>query len=170
MDWKSGQLSRVIRPESGPFGTEFPLWGGAAGAIVGSKRRDQMLPTITRTRSPEELAQGRLDRQRGSRRPGLRLLQAASSQSTLGSGRHPLLNDREKLKLNQIMGNAYSHIFAYVEEYIIPQALEAAQRDIYGDETRLRACCALPRTSRSTRSCFDARRRCSRRGSASSAA
>jgi hypothetical protein len=48
------------------------------------------------------------------------------------------LNDREKLKLNQIMGNAYCHIFAYVEEYIIPQALEAAQRDIYGDETRLR--------------------------------
>ena len=48
------------------------------------------------------------------------------------------LNDREKLKLNQIMGNAYCHIFAYVEEYIIPQALEAAQKDIYGDETRLR--------------------------------
>jgi hypothetical protein len=49
------------------------------------------------------------------------------------------LNDREKLKLNQIMGNAYCHIFGYVEEYIIPQALEAAQKDIYGDETRLRA-------------------------------
>jgi len=49
------------------------------------------------------------------------------------------LNDGERLKLNQIMGNAYCHIFAYVEEYIIPQALEAAQRDIWGDETRLRA-------------------------------
>jgi hypothetical protein len=49
------------------------------------------------------------------------------------------LNDEEKLRLNQIMGNAYCHIFAYVEEYIIPQALEAAQRDIFGDETRLRA-------------------------------
>jgi hypothetical protein len=48
------------------------------------------------------------------------------------------LNEEEKLKLNQILGNAYCHIFAYVEEYIIPQALEAAQRDIYGDETRLR--------------------------------
>jgi len=48
------------------------------------------------------------------------------------------LNERERLKLNQIMGNAYCHIFAYVEEYIIPQALEAAQRDIWGDETRLR--------------------------------
>jgi hypothetical protein len=49
------------------------------------------------------------------------------------------LDERERLKLNQIMGNAYCHIFAYVEEYIIPQALEAAQRDIWGDETRLRA-------------------------------
>ena len=49
------------------------------------------------------------------------------------------LSEREKLKLNQIMGNAYCHIFAFVEEYIIPQALEAAQRDIYGDEKRLRA-------------------------------
>jgi len=48
------------------------------------------------------------------------------------------LDDAEKLKLNQIMGNAYCHIFAFVEEYIIPQALEAAQRDIWGDETRLR--------------------------------
>jgi hypothetical protein len=48
------------------------------------------------------------------------------------------LNEGEKLKLNQIMGNAYCHLFAYVEEYIIPQALEAAQRDIHGDETRLR--------------------------------
>jgi len=48
------------------------------------------------------------------------------------------LDESEKLRLNQIMGNAYCHIFAYVEEYIIPQALEAAQRDIYGEETRLR--------------------------------
>jgi hypothetical protein len=49
------------------------------------------------------------------------------------------LSGGEKLKLNQIMGNAYCHLFAYIEEYIIPQALEAAQRDIYGEETRLRA-------------------------------
>jgi len=48
------------------------------------------------------------------------------------------LDDGEKLKLNQIMGNAYCHIFGFVEEYIIPQALEAAQRDVFGDETRLR--------------------------------
>ena len=48
------------------------------------------------------------------------------------------LNERERLKLNQIMGNAYCHLFGFIEEYIIPQALEAAQRDVYGDESRLR--------------------------------
>lgn len=48
------------------------------------------------------------------------------------------LGDRERIKLNQIMGNAYCHIFAFVEEYIIPQALEAAHKDVYGEETRLR--------------------------------
>ena len=49
------------------------------------------------------------------------------------------LDEREKLKLNQIIGNAYCHIFAYVEEFIVPQTLEEAQRDVYGEEARLRA-------------------------------
>jgi hypothetical protein len=49
------------------------------------------------------------------------------------------LDEREKLKLNQIIGNAYCHLFAFVEEYIVPQALEAAQRDVYGEEARVRA-------------------------------
>ena len=49
------------------------------------------------------------------------------------------LDRDEKLKLNQIIGNAYCHIFAYVEEFIVPQTLEEAQRDIYGEEARLRA-------------------------------
>ena len=48
------------------------------------------------------------------------------------------LDGDEKLKLNQIIGNAYCHIFAYVEEFIVPQTLEEAQRDIYGEEARLR--------------------------------
>jgi hypothetical protein len=80
-----------------------------------------------------------VDGARGARREGLRLLEALSAQPALGTDDIACLNDRERLKLNQIMGNAYCHIFAYVEEYIIPQALEAAQRDIWGDETRLRA-------------------------------
>jgi hypothetical protein len=49
------------------------------------------------------------------------------------------LDEEEKRKLNQIVGNAYCHIFAFVEEFIIPQTLEEAQRDIYGEEARLRA-------------------------------
>ncbi len=49
------------------------------------------------------------------------------------------LNDHEKLLLNQIMGNAYCHIFAFVEEFIIPTVTEEAMRDVYGDEVRARS-------------------------------
>ena len=48
------------------------------------------------------------------------------------------LNEDEKLKLNQIRGNSYCHIFAFVEEFIIPMVLDHAREDVYGDETRLR--------------------------------
>lgn len=48
------------------------------------------------------------------------------------------LNDEEKQKLNQIRGNSYCHLFAFVEEYIIPMVLDHARSDVYGDETRLR--------------------------------
>ncbi len=48
------------------------------------------------------------------------------------------LSEDEKLKLNQIRGNSYCHIFAFVEEYIIPMVLDHARDDVYGDETRLR--------------------------------
>lgn len=49
------------------------------------------------------------------------------------------LNDDEKRRLNQIMGNAYCHIFAFVEEFIIPAITEEAMDDVYGDEVKLRA-------------------------------
>ena len=49
------------------------------------------------------------------------------------------LNDNEKLQLNQIMGNAYCHIFAFVEEFIIPTVAEEAMKDVYGDEVRARS-------------------------------
>ena len=49
------------------------------------------------------------------------------------------LDADEKRKLNQIIGNAYCHVFAFVEEFIIPQTLEEAQREVYGEEARLRA-------------------------------
>jgi hypothetical protein len=49
------------------------------------------------------------------------------------------LNQDEKLKLNQIMGNAYCHIFAYVEEFIVPTVMEEAFSEVHGDEVRLRS-------------------------------
>ena len=49
------------------------------------------------------------------------------------------LNDNEKLQLNQIMGNSYCHIFAFVEEFIIPTVAEEAMKDVYGDEVRARS-------------------------------
>ena len=48
------------------------------------------------------------------------------------------LNQAEKLKLNQIRGNSYCHIFAFVEEYIIALVLDHAREGVYGDEIRLR--------------------------------
>jgi hypothetical protein len=47
------------------------------------------------------------------------------------------LSDIEKFKLNQIRGNSYCHIFAFVEEYIVPLVMDRARADVYGDETRL---------------------------------
>lgn len=48
------------------------------------------------------------------------------------------LNEEEKQKLNQIRGNSYCHLFAFVEEFIVPMVLDHARSDVYGDETRLR--------------------------------
>jgi hypothetical protein len=39
--------------------------------------------------------------------------------------------------LNQIRGNSYCHIFAFIEEYVIPLVMDRARADVYGDETRL---------------------------------
>jgi hypothetical protein len=47
------------------------------------------------------------------------------------------LSDDDKRKLNQIRGNSYCHVFAFVEEYIVPLVMDRARSDVYGDETRL---------------------------------
>ena len=47
------------------------------------------------------------------------------------------LTGDEKRMLNQIRGNSYCHIFAFVEEYIVPLVMDRARADVYGDETRL---------------------------------
>jgi hypothetical protein len=49
------------------------------------------------------------------------------------------LNDNEKRRLNQIMGNAYCHLFGFVEEFIIPMVTQAAAKDVFGEEVRLRS-------------------------------
>ena len=49
------------------------------------------------------------------------------------------LNEDEKRTLNQIMGNAYCHLFAFVEEFIVPTVMEEALDDPYGDEARQRS-------------------------------
>jgi hypothetical protein len=47
------------------------------------------------------------------------------------------LNPDEKRMLNQIRANSYGHIFAFVEEFIVPLVVDQARADVYGDETRL---------------------------------
>jgi hypothetical protein len=47
------------------------------------------------------------------------------------------LDDDERRMLNQIRGNSYCHLFAFVEEYIVPMVIDHARADVYGDETRL---------------------------------
>jgi len=49
------------------------------------------------------------------------------------------LNQDEKRTLNQIMGNAYLHLFAFVEEFIVPTVTEASLNNPYGDEVRQRS-------------------------------
>jgi hypothetical protein len=49
------------------------------------------------------------------------------------------LDEAEKLKLNQIMGNAYCHLFAFVEEFIVPTVMEEALDNPYGEEVRQRS-------------------------------
>jgi hypothetical protein len=49
------------------------------------------------------------------------------------------LSAEEQRMLNQIRANSYCHIFAFVEEYIVPMVLDNARSDVYGDESRLRS-------------------------------
>jgi len=49
------------------------------------------------------------------------------------------LTEDEKRTLNQLMGNAYCHLFAFVEEFIVPTVTEEVLKSPYGDEVRLRS-------------------------------
>jgi hypothetical protein len=56
-----------------------------------------------------------------------------------GTSRMGFLNADGRLKLNQIMGNSYLNLFAFVEEYILAQASNHAQAEMFGDHDALRA-------------------------------
>jgi len=49
------------------------------------------------------------------------------------------LSDSEKLKLNQITGNAYLNLFAFVEEYILATMVQHQQAELFGDHQAVRA-------------------------------
>lgn len=49
------------------------------------------------------------------------------------------ISDEARLQLNQIMGNAYLNLFAFVEEYILATAVEHARAEMYGDHEAIRA-------------------------------
>jgi hypothetical protein len=49
------------------------------------------------------------------------------------------LSSPERLKLNQITGNAYLNLFAFVEEYIIATAVQHANAELFGDHEAIRA-------------------------------
>ena len=48
------------------------------------------------------------------------------------------LGTDERRALNQIRANSYCHLFALVEEFIIPVVVAQAAREVHGDDTRLR--------------------------------
>ena len=50
-----------------------------------------------------------------------------------------MLTARERLLLNQIRGNSYLHLFALVEEFILPYALDHARDGVHDDKVRVRA-------------------------------
>ena len=49
------------------------------------------------------------------------------------------LSDTEKRELNQIAGNAYLNLFAFVEEYIIATIVQHTQAELFGDHLAIRA-------------------------------
>lgn len=51
------------------------------------------------------------------------------------------LSGDEKKKLNQIVGNAYLNLFAFVEEYILATIVQHANAEMFGDRIAVRALC-----------------------------
>ena len=49
------------------------------------------------------------------------------------------MSDTERRALNQITGNSYLNLFAFVEEYILATVVEHATAEMFGDHTAIRA-------------------------------
>jgi hypothetical protein len=60
-------------------------------------------------------------------------------EALVGSARIGCLSPDERLKLNQITGNAYLNVFHLVEEYIIAMAVDHASSEKFGDHQAMRA-------------------------------
>ena len=73
---------------------------------------------------PRRIGQQRLDGRGLLPRPGLRLHKPFLPERIAGVNDIGCLNDDEKRMLNQIRGNSYCHIFAFVEEYIVPLVID----------------------------------------------
>jgi hypothetical protein len=56
-----------------------------------------------------------------------------------GRGDVSFLSADEARKLNQITGNAYLNLFAFVEEYLIAVAVQHAHAEMFGDKDAIRA-------------------------------
>ena len=56
-----------------------------------------------------------------------------------GRGELPFLSPAEHRTLNQITGNSYLNLFAFVEEYILATMLQHAQAEMFGDHVAIRA-------------------------------
>jgi hypothetical protein len=54
-------------------------------------------------------------------------------------GELPFLSQGEQKTLNQITGNAYLNLFAFVEEYILATVLQHASAEAFGDHSAIRA-------------------------------
>jgi hypothetical protein len=54
-------------------------------------------------------------------------------------GELPFLSHAEKRTLNQLTGNAYLNLFAFVEEYILATVLQHASAEAFGDHDAIRA-------------------------------
>ena len=104
------------------------------------RRRTRADPRLQLRGVPQRLRTAGLERRRLLQRPHLRLRQGVPSRSGWPAcSEISCLSADEQRMLNQIRGNSYCHIFAFVEEYIVPMVLDRARSDVYGDESRLRS-------------------------------